>query len=124
MPEQKNPTQLRSAILFGLMYAVVIFALAAARAYFKGNDAGPMYLVAGLSGLTDMDAITLSAAQMANTDPAMAADGWRLILVAAMANLVAKACLAGILGNRRLLWLIAALFLAPLAGGILLVWLA
>jgi len=33
MPEQKNPTQLKSAMIFAAMYAVVLLALAAAREY-------------------------------------------------------------------------------------------
>ena len=60
MPEQRNPTQLKSAVVFGLMYAGVLLALAAARAYWNGRG---LYAVAFLSGLTEMDAITLSTAQ-------------------------------------------------------------
>ena len=32
-PKQENPTQLKSAIVFGLMYAVVLLALAVAQHY-------------------------------------------------------------------------------------------
>ena len=60
MPEQQNPTHLKSALVFGLMYAVVLLALAAAQHYAGG---GGLYAVAGLSGLTEMDAITLSTAR-------------------------------------------------------------
>jgi len=58
------------------------------------------------------------------TDPMIASDGWRLIVVAAMANLVSKAGIAGLLGGRRLLARIALLFAVPMLGGaVLLVWL-
>jgi uncharacterized membrane protein (DUF4010 family) len=71
-----------------------------------------------------MDAITLSTARMSMTDPMIASDGWRLIVVAAMANLVSKAGIAGLLGGRRLLARIALLFAIPMLGGaVLLVWL-
>lgn len=121
LPEQENPTQLKSAIVFGAMYALVLFALAAAKQYIGG---GGLYAVAGLSGLTDMDAITLSTSRMVRDGSLEAAFGWRLIVVGALANLVFKAGLVGVLGNRRLLWHVAALFSVPLVGGtiLLLVW--
>ncbi len=97
------------------MYALVLFALEAARQYVGGQG---LFVVAGLSGLTDMDAITLSTAQMSAHDSAIAAGGWRLIVVAALANLVFKAAVAGMLGGRRLLGQLAMLFCLPIAGGI------
>jgi len=115
MPEQENPTQLKSAIIFGLMYAGVLFALALAKVYWHGHG---LYLVAFLSGLTEMDAITLSTARMSLDDPMVAADGWRMIVVAAMANLVSKAAIAGLLGGVRLFLRIALLFAVPMLGGI------
>jgi len=118
MPEQENPTQLKSAVVFGLMYALVLFALAAARHYQGAVGGEGLYVVAGLSGLTDMDAITLSTARMFKDAALDPADGWRLIVVAAMANLVFKATMAGVLGGRVLLQKIAILFAFPMAGGL------
>jgi uncharacterized membrane protein (DUF4010 family) len=98
--------------------------LAAAKSFFGDYGGHAMYVVAALSGLTDLDAITLSTARMSATvDPQIAADGWRLILVAAIANFASKAALAGVLGNRRLLARVAMLFAFPVVGGILLLWL-
>ena len=73
--------------------------------------------MAFFSGLTEMDAITLSTARMSISDPLVAADGWRMIVVAAMANLVSKAGIAGLLGGWRLLGRIALLFAIPMLGG-------
>jgi uncharacterized membrane protein (DUF4010 family) len=115
MLDQKNPTQLKSALIFGALYVVVLFALAAAKTFFGG---GGLYLVAGLSGLTEMDALTLSTARMSLVDQTVMADGWRLIIVAAMANMLSKAAIAGLLGGWRLLSQIAVLFLIPLAAGV------
>jgi uncharacterized membrane protein (DUF4010 family) len=112
--EQRNPTQLKSALVFGVMYAAVLFALAAAKLYFGGQG---LYYVAGLSGLTEMDAITLSTARMSQADPLVASFGWRLIVIAIMANMVSKTALAGLLGGRRLLLEMTILFAGPLAGG-------
>ena len=114
MPEQKNPTQLKSAVVFGAMYAAVLLALAAAQYYWHGQG---LYAVAFFSGLTEMDAITLSTARLSLSDPLVASDGWRMIVVAAMANLVSKAGIAGLLGGWRLLVRIALLFAIPMLGG-------
>lgn len=119
-PEHENPSQLKSAIFFGAMYVLVLFALAGAKQFFGGFGNRAMYLVAGLSGLTDMDAITLSTARMSASDPQIAASGWRLIVVAAMANLAFKTALAGLLGGLRLAVRLLGLFSIPLAGGVLL----
>jgi len=118
LPEQVNPTQLKSAVMFGLMYTLVLAALAAAKQYVSPQA---VYAVAALSGLTDMDAITLSTARMFKAgDPLIVGEGWRLIVVAALSNLVFKAGMVGLLGDRRLLRYIALLFSLPVAGGILL----
>jgi len=100
LPEQGNPTELRSALLFGLLYALVLLAVAAANTAF--GDRG-LYVAAVLSGLTDMDAITLSIAQLVSTEEVAPATGWRLILVAAMSNLAFKAGVVAMVGDRRLL---------------------
>ncbi|MGO8692003.1 MAG: MgtC/SapB family protein [Thermoguttaceae bacterium] len=113
-PEHQNPTQLRSAIVFGVMYAVVLLALAGAQKFAGGHG---LYAVAGLSGLTEMDAITLSTARMSLGDLLVAGIGWRLIVIAVMANMVSKTVLAGLLGGFRLLGEMALLFAAAMAGG-------
>ena len=120
MPKQENPTQLKSAVIFALMYAAVLLALALAQYFWHGRG---LYAVAFFSGLTEMDAVTLSTARLSVTDPMVANDGWRLIVVAATANLVSKAAIAGLLGGWRLLVRIAILFAIPATGGIAMLWL-
>jgi uncharacterized membrane protein (DUF4010 family) len=99
--EQKNPAELKSAMVFAAIYAVVLLALAATKLWFGGKG---LYVVAILSGLTDMDAITLSTARMAHVGGETALlprEAWRLIIVASMANLVFKAAVATALGSRE-----------------------
>ena len=67
-----------------------------------------------------MDAITLSTARMSLTDRLVASDGWRLIVVAAMANMVSKAGIAGVLGGWRLMARLVLLLAVPMVGGALL----
>jgi uncharacterized membrane protein (DUF4010 family) len=124
LPEQGNPTRLGSAVLFGGVYALLLFALAVVKDQL---GSGGLYAVAALSGLTDMDAITLSTAQMTsqvNGDKSAGIDyvtGWQLIVVAAISNLVFKAGIVAILGSRRLMHYILGLFALPaLAGALML----
>jgi uncharacterized membrane protein (DUF4010 family) len=99
MPEQENPSELKSALLFGMIYAVVLFVVAAAKERY-GNRG--LYVVAALSGLTDVDAITLSTARLVNAGRLNAEDGWRPVVVAAISNLIFKAGAVAALGRRRL----------------------
>lgn len=95
MPAHGNPSELKSALVFGALFALVLVATAVGKQQF--GDQG-LYTVAALSGLTDMDAITLSTAQMVDAGRIPADTAWRLILVAAMSNLVFKAGVVGVLG--------------------------
>ena len=107
MPEQGNPSELKAALIFAGLYALVLLAVAWAKETFGTRG---VYVVAILSGLTDMDAITLSLSEMVHRKQIDATSGWRLILVAAMSNLVFKAGTVAMLGSRRLFGRIAILF--------------
>ncbi len=120
MPEQKNPSELKAALIFGALYGVVLLAGAAARTYL--GESG-LYAVAVLSGLTDMDAITLSVSQMVQQTQVDGATGWRLILTASLANLFFKTVTVAAVGNRALLGRIAVLFGGAFAGGLLIIFL-
>lgn len=114
MPAQRNPAELGSALVFGALYALVLVAVAAARDLF---GAAGLFAVASLSGLTDLDAITLSTAGLAEAGAIAAPTAWRAIVVAAMANLTFKLGLVAVLGRRALTGRIAAGFGALAAAG-------
>jgi uncharacterized membrane protein (DUF4010 family) len=120
VPLEGNRSQLKAAIVFGLLYAAVLFAVAAAKDYL-GNEA--LYLVAALSGLTDMDAITLSTAQMVKSGNLEIDTGWRMIVTGALSNLVFKAAAVGLLGSPKLFLRVAIAFGVVLVGGVLLIFL-
>ncbi len=115
MPEQKNPTELKAALFFTALFAVVLVAIAFAKD--RLGDSG-LYVVAVLSGLTDMDAITLSLAQMAADAKVVAGMAWRLILIGALSNIVFKTGTVAALGSRRLLARVGAAFGVAVAGGV------
>ncbi len=117
MPTQKNPAQLGSALVFAGLYLVILFALAAAKHYWA--DQG-LYLVAGLSGLADLDAITLSTAHMMNQSALDASVGWRLILTAGLANLLFKTALAGVLAGGAFFRILLRWMATPFLGGLVL----
>jgi uncharacterized membrane protein (DUF4010 family) len=102
---QDNPSELKSALMFALIYAIVIFAVAAAKERFGSKG---LYLVAGLSGLTDVDAITLSTSRLVTSGTLAAQDGWRLIILASTANLAFKFAVIAVIGHRQLLKKLAA----------------
>jgi uncharacterized membrane protein (DUF4010 family) len=117
VPLDKDPAQLTAAVLFGLMYAVILFAVAAGRQWL--DDRG-LYLVAVISGLTDVDAITLSTAQMIKRGELEVDTGWRMILLGSLSNLVFKGAAVAVLGHRQLLRRVSIVFGIVLACGVLL----
>lgn len=61
--ELSNPFRLKSAILFGIVFGIVIFAAKAGQVYL---GSGGVYAASALAGLTSVDAIVLSLAKLAN----------------------------------------------------------
>ena len=114
---QENPTELKPAIVFGVLYSLVLLLVAAAKDHFGPRG---LYVVAALSGLTDMDAITLSVTQLVGSGQIEPDAGWRLVLVASMSNLVFKAGTVAVIGDRKLARRITVLFAIAFAGGVLL----
>ncbi|MFO7985326.1 MAG: DUF4010 domain-containing protein, partial [Desulfatiglandaceae bacterium] len=116
LPDE-DPSNLKAAVIFGVLYVAVLFAVAVAKEHF--SDKG-LYLVAGLSGLTDMDAITLSVINLINSERLNLDTGCRMILVGALSNLVFKGAIVGVLGSRSLFKKILFSFSLSIAAGILL----
>jgi uncharacterized membrane protein (DUF4010 family) len=120
MPEPKNPAQFKSALIFGLLYGGILLAVAFTKQEF-GNEA--LYVVAIISGLTDVDAITLSLSQLMKGGGLNTSTGWRLILLATLSNLLFKGIMAAVLGTRQLAKWIGISFGITIAFGLLVMWL-
>lgn len=99
-----NPTELKPALLFALLYGGVLLAVAAAR---EKLGPGAIYGVAALAGLTDIDAITLSTAELVATGRMEATVATSTLLIAVTANLVFKTALVAVVGGRRMLGVLA-----------------
>lgn len=102
-----NPAELKSALAFALLFAVVLVGVAWANQRFGSTGT---YAAAAISGLTDMDAITLTVSRMAHDQKASEGTALRAILIAAISNLIFKAALSWILGGSKLGWRVAVAF--------------
>ena len=94
-----NPFELTEAIQFGLLFGVVVFLARVAQVYF--GETG-LYLASGIAGLTDVDAITMAMADRAKVDVATLTVGARAIIIAVLANTLAKGAMAVGIGSAEL----------------------
>lgn len=94
-----NPFELTEAIQFGLLFGVVVFLARVAQVYF--GETG-LYLASGIAGLTDVDAITMAMADRAKVDVTTLTVGARAIIIAVLANTMAKGVMAVGIGSTEL----------------------
>jgi uncharacterized membrane protein (DUF4010 family) len=121
MPAPQNPTNLGAALLFALIYTAVVLATALAKDYMPSRG---LYVVAAISGLPDLDAITLSTGRSVGNGEISPDTGWRAVMIALLSSMVMKLFICGTLGNRTLLKRALLLFGINIAAGllILLLW--
>lgn len=99
LPETANPTEIHAALGFGLLYAVVLFCSA-----WLTDIAGSsgLYIVAMVSGLTDVDAITLSSLRLFALDKLSGDQAVSAIAIAFLANMVFKFGMLFFIGGKNL----------------------
>ncbi|WP_407501767.1 MgtC/SapB family protein [Pseudomonas aeruginosa] len=116
-PGLRNPFELLPALRFAAVLSAILLLVEVGRRLF--GDAG-IYAVALLSGLADVDAITLSLARAAQgeLDPGVASRG---IALAALSNSLVKAGLVVLVGGKRLALQTLPFSLAGLLVGALLI---
>jgi uncharacterized membrane protein (DUF4010 family) len=119
-PQGEPPSEIKGAVMFGLLYALVLLGVAVARHNF--GQAG-LFTVAAISGLTDMDAITLSTANLVNGNHIDPGTGWRIILTGGVANLIFKGIMVVTIGSRALAGWVAIVFGVSILGAGLIAWL-
>ncbi|MEJ2746974.1 MAG: DUF4010 domain-containing protein [Anaerolineae bacterium] len=99
-----NPFELGPAVTFGLLYGVILLVSRAAQLYF-GNTG--VYVSSVLSGLADVDAITLSVTELSGQGTLTLETAARAITFAAMSNTIVKGSIvlsSGSPGLRRVFW--------------------
>ncbi len=115
----ENPLELRAALTFGVLLALVMVFGKALQTWF--GEAGVLALAAA-SGIADVDAITLSLARMTQDDLALsvAAIG---VLIAASVNTLVKGGMASAIGGRSIGFRVGLPLLASALGGMIAAWL-
>jgi uncharacterized membrane protein (DUF4010 family) len=98
--EISNPFELGPAIKFGLLYAAILLVAKVAQYYFQ--DAG-VYVASVVAGFTDVDAITLSMAELSGAQGGVSlSTGARAVVLAVIANIVVKGGIALTTGSGTL----------------------
>jgi uncharacterized membrane protein (DUF4010 family) len=116
-----NPFELGEAIKFGLLFGVVMVVAKAAEVYM--GETG-LYLAGAVAGLTDVDAISLSMANLATADAGSLKVAARTIVIAVLSNTLVKTGMAVFVGTpalRRALLLATLLVLLAAAVGAVIV---
>lgn len=95
----QNPLNLRVALQFGALYAVVLVIVKVAAVSF--GQVG-LLVASGIAGLTDLDAISLSLSNLLRDNQIQTVVAANGILVALIANTSLKATFACMLGSKEL----------------------
>ncbi len=108
-----NPFELSTAFKFGLFYAFILFISREALKYF-GNFG--LYTVAALSGLSDVDPLTLSVSKLFAAGSVVLIPAVVAVLLSAFVNTLFKWFLTVSMGTRELFKLVTPGFLLLAAG--------
>jgi uncharacterized membrane protein (DUF4010 family) len=113
MPQTANPTEIHAALGFGLLYVIVLLCSA-----WLSDIAGSsgLYIVAMISGLTDVDAITLSSLRLFSLDKLSGNQAVAAIAIAFISNMLFKFGMLFFIGGRALAKHVAGGFGAMAAG--------
>jgi uncharacterized membrane protein (DUF4010 family) len=113
LPELPNPTNIRVALGFGALYAMVLLGAA-----WLSEHAGSrgLYAIALVSGLVDVDAITLSTLNLFDAGRLTGAVATTAITLAFLAAVAFKVAAAAALGKAAFMKRCLAGLLAPAAG--------
>lgn len=109
-----NPLAVGTAVKLAALLAAVMLAAELVRQMFGGVG---ILVVAALSGVADVDALTISIARMAGADVDFNTAA-RAIMIAIAVNTVSKTVMAGWVGNRRVGLLVGGISAVALAGGL------
>ena len=112
----KNPYELSNAIKFSVFYAFILFISRNTLKYL--GDYG-LYIVAAVSGLSDVDAITLSVSKLFTASEVSLLTGIVTVIVAATVNTFLKWFLTISMGSRELFKLVTPGFIALIGGEVL-----
>ena len=108
-----NPVELKTALSFGAVLAVVLLTVQYLKAWIGTSG---VYAAAALSGMTDVDALTISVSRLVGDD-LTAANGAIAIFVAVSVNTAVKAGISTAVGGKTLGLRVGLVYLAVVAAG-------
>ena len=100
-PEYKitNPLKLSTAIKFGLLFAFVLIVVEYSQTFLGSSG---VYLASFITGLTDVDAITLSVTRLAQSAQLSSDVAGIAVIIAALMNTVSKGAISYFSGTQEL----------------------
>ena len=119
--EVSNPFELGPAITFGLLYGFILLATNAAEQFLGSTG---LYLSSIISGLADVDAITLTMAELSRNGSIEASTATRAIVLAVVSNTSVKGAIVLSAGSAALRRAILPGFLLTLTAAIVLAFVA
>jgi uncharacterized membrane protein (DUF4010 family) len=112
--ELSNPLDLKIALQFGALLALVMLLARGADAWMGSQG---LYLLAAIAGLADVDAMSLSCAAMGSQGHLALDAAAAATLIAAAVNTLIKPLIALALGSRQMGWRVALAVVAAVVGG-------
>jgi uncharacterized membrane protein (DUF4010 family) len=117
--EVTNPLRFQTALLFAVIFTVVLVFVRLARDELGGAG---VFLASGLSGLTGVDSIALSASKLASAGQLDLWNAALSILIAVFVNMIFKLSLAHILGSKQIARIMRGAFAVILVVGGVATW--
>lgn len=117
MAQPPNPTELKGALMFALIFSLILIAVALSKEHFGQSG---LRVTALISGLVDVDAITLSTVELLQKKALSLEEAGVVILLAAISNTFFKGMLAAFVGGFSLFKALLPAWILSLATGSLL----
>lgn len=114
-----NPLKLSTAIKFGLLFAFVLIVVEYSQTFLGSSG---VYLTSFLTGLTDVDAITLSVTRLAQNAQLSSDVAGIAVIIAALMNTVSKGAISYFSGTQELRSPVIKAFLLMILVGMISSW--
>ncbi len=118
---QTNPLQLSEAVKFGLIFGIIYGAIGIMQNHL--GEAG-VYLISMVSGVSDVDAVTLSLSQLVDDKKLAILVAAKGIVIASVTNSLVKLGIVFWMGGSALGWIMARFFMVTLGAMGLVFWLS
>ncbi len=112
--EQKNPFRLKPALIFGALFGVILLVSDYSLEWYGSSG---IFVTAAVSGLADVDAITLSVGRLLQSNELDLRTGAQAVVIGAISNTAMKVGLTWIMGRFEIAWRVTSVLGLSLLGG-------